>query len=133
MKKLILSLLILAFAGISTVQAQNLSKPKKGNAIRLKEYSLTIKQGEEMDIEMWVVKSKKYKLKLGEPNAKGKKGVNFSFDSKSEDPITYNVKIKVDNDAPTGDHMYVLKVPGVGRNAVKSTTVMIKVINSNSN
>lgn len=133
MKKLTFTLLLFVFAGISTTFAQNLTKPKKGNAIRLKEYTLTIKQGQEMNIDMWVVKSKKYKLKLGEPIAKGKNGINFSFDEKSTDPITYGVKIKVDNNTTVGDHMYILNVPGIGRNAVKSTTIMIKVVQANSN
>lgn len=130
MKKAIITLLLFAFAGTSAAFAQDLSKPKKGNAIRLKEYTLTIQQGQEMDIEMWVVKSKKYKLKLGEPTAKGKDGISFDFASKSESPITYGVKIKVAQSAPVGDHMYVLNVPGTGRNAVKSTTLMIKVVAS---
>ena len=130
MKKAIITLLLLAFAGVSTSFAQDLSKPKKGNAIRLKEYTLTIRQGQEMDIDMWVVKSKKYQLKLGEPTAKGKDGISFDFASKSESPITYGVKIKVSANAPVGNHMYVLNVPGTGRNAVKSTTLMIKVVAS---
>lgn len=130
MKKLIITLLLFAIAGVSTTYAQDLKKPKKGNAIRLKEYTLTLKQGEEVNIDMWVVKSKKYKLNLGAPSAKGKEGINFWFNSKSVEPITYGVKIKADDNAPVGDHMFVLKVPGNGRNAVKSTTLMVKIVQS---
>lgn len=114
--------------GLGEIQAQDLTKPRSGNAIRLKDYSLTIAQGEELDIQMWVVKAKKYKLNLGEPNASGKTGVIFNFDEQEGEQISYDVKIKVDDSTPAGDYMYILKVPGTGRNAVKSTTLMIKVV-----
>ncbi|MFY0593739.1 hypothetical protein [Roseivirga sp.] len=130
MKKLSITLMLLTIVGLSSSFAQNLTKPKKGNAIRLKEYTLTIKQGEEMNIDMWVVKAKKYKLNLGAPEAKGKDGVNFWFNSKSENPITYGVKIKVDQNTPLGDHMYILKVDGNGRNAVKGATILVKVVSA---
>lgn len=130
MKKLIITLLLFAFAGLTTSYAQDLTKPKKGNAIRLKDYTITLKQGEETTFDMWIVKSKKYKLSLGAPAAKGKDGIDFWFNSKSASPITYNVKLKVAENTPVGDHMYILKVPGNGRNAVKSTTLMVKVVQS---
>ena len=133
MKKLITSLMLLTIVGLSTSIAQDLTKPKKGNAIRLKDYTLTIKQGEEVNIDMWVVKSKKYKLTLGAPAAKGKDGVKFWFNAKTEDPLTYGVKIKVDSSTPTGDHMFILNVEGAGRNKVKGTTIMIKVVSAESN
>ncbi|MBO3700415.1 hypothetical protein [Roseivirga sp. E12] len=128
MKKLI-TLLFFAFLGTS-VFAQDLSKPQKGNAIRLKDYTITLKQGEEATFDMWVVKARKYKLNLGAPTAKGKAGIDFWFNSKAQEPITYSVKVKVDDSTPVGDHMFVLKVPGNGRNAVKSTTLMVKVVES---
>lgn len=130
MKKLLTTLILLTIVGLSTTHAQDLSKPQKGNAIRLKDYTITLKQGEEITFDMWVVKSKKYKLNLGAPAAKGKDGINFWFNSKSTTPITYNVKMKVDENTPLGDHMFILKVPGNGRNAVKSTTLMVKVVQS---
>ncbi len=130
MKKLIITLLLFAFAGVSTTYAQDLSKPKKGNAIRLKDYTITLKQGEETNFDMWVVKSKKYKLTLGAPEVKTKDGIDFWFNSKSDEPITYGVKVKIGENAPVGDHMFILKVAGTGRNTVKSTTLMVKVIES---
>lgn len=133
MKKLLTTLMLLTIIGLSTTYAQDLTKPKKGNAIRLKDYTLTIKQGEELNIDMWVVKSKKYKLNIGAPAAKGKSGINFWFNAKSEDPITYGIKIKADDNAATGDHMFILKIPGTGRNAVKGTTIMVKVVSAESN
>lgn len=130
MKKLILTLAF--FTAAVAVQAQDLSKPKNGNAIRLKENVITIEQGEELDIQMWIVKAKKYKLKLGDPKASGKEGVDFAFGSRgAEDPIAYNVKVKVDADTPTGDYNYILKVPGTGRNAVKNTIITVKVVRAN--
>lgn len=130
MKKLAFTIILFSFVGLTSSFAQDLSKPQKGNAIRLKDYTITLKQGEEATFDMWVVKSKKYKLKLGAPAAKGKEGIDFWFNSKSSEPIIYNVKIKIDEDTPTGDHMFVLKVPGIGRNAVKGTTLMVKVVSA---
>ncbi|OEK06351.1 hypothetical protein [Roseivirga misakiensis] len=130
MKKLSITLMLLTIVGLSTSFAQNLTKPKKGNAIRLKDYTLTVKQGQEVNIDMWVVKAKKYKLNLGAPKAKGKDGVDFWFNAKSEDPITFGVKIKVDESTPVGDHMYVLNVDGIGRNAVKGATILLKVVSA---
>lgn len=128
MKKIIPTFFLLAYMGIGELHAQDLSKPKSGNAIRLKDYSITIAQGEELDLEMWVVKSKKYSLKLGEPEASGKSGVLFSFERKEGEPINYEMKLKADTSTPAGNYMYILKVPGQGRNAVKSTTLMVKVV-----
>ena len=128
MKKVIPAFFILAWMGLGEIQAQDLTKPKSGNAIRLKDYTVTIAQGEEVNLDMWVVKAKKYKLKLGAPEASGKTGVVFSFDQKDGEPINYGMKLKVDSSTPAGDYMYILKVPGVGRNAVKSTTLMVKVV-----
>ena len=128
MKKLIATFFILAFIGIGEIHAQDLTQPKSGNAIRLKDYTITIAQGQELNMEMWVVAAKKYKLKLGTPEASGKSGVLFSFDTKNEKPISYDMKLKVDSATPAGDYMYILKVPGTGRNSVKSTTLMVKVV-----
>ncbi|OEK02055.1 hypothetical protein BFP97_11215 [Roseivirga sp. 4D4] len=128
MKKLI-TLLFFVFLGTSAF-AQDLSKPQKGNAIRLKDYTITLKQGEETTFDMWVVKARKYKLNLGAATAKGKDGIDFWFNNKSSDPITYGVRVKVDENTPVGNHMFVLKVDGNGRNAVKSTTLMVKVISA---
>ncbi|GEM_PF-2181899 len=128
MKRIIPAFFILAYMGIGEINAQDLSQPKSGNAIRLKDYTITIAQGEELDLKMWVVAAKKYKLKLGEPEASGKSGVLFSFNEKAEKPIAYDMKVKVDSATPAGDYMYILKVPGTGRNAVKSTTLMVKVV-----
>ena len=128
MKKVIPAFFILAWMGLGEIQAQDLSKPKSGNAIRLKDYTVTVTQGEEVNLDMWVVKAKKYKLKLGEPEAKGKSGVNFTFVAKEGEPINYGVTLKVDNGTPAGDYMYIPKVPGSGRNTVKSTTLMVKVV-----
>ena len=128
MKKVIPAFFLLAWMGIGEIQAQDLSKPKSGNAIRLKDYNVTIAQGEELDLSMWVVKAKKYKLKLGTPVANGKDGVDFTFAQKEGEPINYGMKLKVDKSTPAGNYMYILKVPGVGRNTVKSTTLMVKVV-----
>lgn len=122
--------MLLTIVGLSTSHAQDLTKPKKGNAIRLKDYTITLTQGEEITFDMWVVKSKKYKLNLGAPAAKGKEGIKFWFNSKSAEPLTYNVKMKADEDTPLGDHMFILNVPGNGRNAVKGATLMVKVVQS---
>ena len=116
--------------GLGEIQAQDLSKPKSGNAIRLKDYTVTVAQGEEVNLDMWVVKAKKYKLKLGDPQASGKTGVLFTFAQKDGEPINYDMKLKVDSSTPAGDYMYILKVPGTGRNSVKSTTLMVKVVQS---
>lgn len=128
MKRIIPAFFILAYMGIGEINAQDLTQPKSGNAIRLKDYTITIAQGEELDLKMWVVAAKKYKLKLGDPEASGKSGVLFSFNEKAEQPIAYDMKVKVDSATPAGDYMYILKVPGTGRNAVKSTTLMVKVV-----
>jgi hypothetical protein len=129
MKKIIPTIFILAYMGIGEIQAQDLTQPKSGNAIRLKEYTITVAQGEELNLEMWVVAAKKYKLKLGEPEATGKSGVLFTFKGKEEEnPRAYDMKVKVDSATPAGNYMYILKVPGTGRNAVKSTTLMVKVV-----
>ena len=128
MRKVIPAFFILAYMGIGEIQAQDLTKPKSGNAIRLKEYTVTVAQGDELDLEMWVVKAKKYKLNLGDPQANGKDGVDFTFANKNDNPITYGMKLKVDESTPTGNYMYILKVPGTGRSAVKSTTLMVKVV-----
>lgn len=129
MKKLTITLLLIVFAGFGAY-AQDLSKPQKGNAIRLKDYTITVKQGQETTFDMWVVKARKYKLNLGAATAKGKDGIDFWFNNKSDNPITYGVKVKVDENAPLGDHMFVLKVDGNGRNSVKSTTLMVKVVSA---
>lgn len=128
MRKFIPTFLLLAFIGLGEIQAQNLTQPKSGNAIRLKNYTITVTQGEQLDLKMWVVAAKKYKLKLGVPEASGKSGVLFTFGAKDESPIAYDMKVKVDSATPAGDYMYILKVPGNGRNAVKSTTLMVKVV-----
>lgn len=128
MRKVITTIFILAFIGIGEIHAQDLTQPKSGNAIRLKDYTITIAQGEELDLEMWVVAAKKYKLKLGQPEASGKSGVLFTFGNKDENPIAYDMKVKVDGATPAGNYMYILKVPGTGRNAVKSTTLMVNVV-----
>ena len=130
MKKVIPAFFILAWMGLGEIQAQDLSKPKSGNAIRLKDYTVTVAQGEEVNLDMWVVKAKKYKLKLGDPQASGKTGVLFTFAQKDGEPINYDMKLKVDSSTPAGDYMYILKVPGTGRNSVKSTTLMVKVVQS---
>ncbi|MCE7994467.1 MAG: hypothetical protein HEP71_20945 [Roseivirga sp.] len=128
MRKVIPAFFILAYIGIGEIHAQDLTQPKSGNAIRLKEYTVTIAQGEELNLEMWVVAAKKYKLKLGQPEASGKSGVLFTFGTKDKTPISYDMKLKVDSSTPAGDYMYILKVPGTGRNTVKSTTLMVKVV-----
>lgn len=128
MRKVIPAFFILAYMGIGEIHAQNLTQPKSGNAIRLKEYTITIAQGEELNLEMWVVAAKKYKLKLGQPEASGKSGVLFTFGTKDESPIAYDMKVKADSATPAGNYMYILNVPGTGRNAVKSTTLMVKVV-----
>lgn len=114
--------------GIGEIHSQDLTQPKSGNAIRLKDYTITVAQGEELDMKMWVVAAKKYKLKLGDPEASGKSGVLFSFEEKADNPISYDMKVKVDSATPAGNYMYILKVPGTGRNTVKSTTLMVKVV-----
>jgi len=128
MRKVIPAFFILAWMGLGEIQAQDLSKPKSGNAIRLKDYTVTVAQGEELNLDMFVVKAKKYKLKLGQPEASGKTGVIFTFESKEGEHINYDMKLKVDSSTPAGDYMYILKVPGTGRNSVKSTTLMVKVV-----
>lgn len=128
MRKVIPAFFILAYIGIGEIHAQDLTQPKSGNAIRLKDYTVTVAQGEELNLEMWVVAAKKYKLKLGQPEASGKSGVLFTFGAKEKTPISYDMKLKVDSATPAGDYMYILKVPGTGRNAVKSTTLMVKVV-----
>lgn len=128
MRKIIPAFFILAYMGIGEIHAQDLTQPKSGNAIRLKDYTITVAQGEELDMKMWVVAAKKYKLKLGDPEASGKSGVLFSFGEKAKDPISYDMKVRVDSATPAGNYMYILKVPGSGRNTVKSTTLMVKVV-----
>jgi hypothetical protein len=128
MKKAILFTFMLALVGFNTIQAQDLTPPKSGNEIRLKDFTVTIAQGETLDANLWVVKSKKYKLVLGTPEASGKAGVEFDFNEKSDEELTYDMKIKVDGSTPVGDYIYILKVPGVGRNAVKGSTLKVKVV-----
>lgn len=128
MRKILLSFFSLMLIGLVDLSAQDLSKPKSGNAIRLKEYSVTIAQGETLNADIWVVKAKKYKLNLGTPDASGKAGISFDFESKQADPIQFGMQIKVDASMPAGDYMYILNVPGNGRSAVKSTTIMVKVV-----
>uniref|UniRef100_UPI00404714A3 hypothetical protein n=1 Tax=Roseivirga sp. TaxID=1964215 RepID=UPI00404714A3 len=128
MKKAILFTFMLALVGLNSIQAQDLTQPKSGNEIRLKDFTVTIAQGETLDANLWVVKSKKYKLVLGTPEASGKAGVEFNFNEKSGEELTYDMKIKVDSATPVGDYVYILKVPGTGRNAVKGSTLKVKVV-----
>ena len=128
MKKAILFTFMLALVGFNSIQAQDLTPPKSGNEIRLKDFTVTIAQGETLDANLWVVKSKKYKLVLGTPEASGNEGVEFNFNEKSDEELTYDMKIKVDSATPVGDYIYILKVPGTGRNAVKGSTLKVKVV-----
>lgn len=130
MKRIIPVFILFATLGIGNLKGQDLTKPKSGNAIRLKDYSLTLNQGQEVEAKMWVVKSKKYKLSLDEPKANAKEGITFSFTEGSveDDPIVYGMKIKVADSVPEGEYLCILKVPGTGRNAVTGTTINIKVI-----
>jgi hypothetical protein len=128
MKKAILFTFMLALVGFNSIQAQDLTPPKSGNEIRLKDFTVTIAQGETLDANLWVVKSKKYKLVLGTPEANGNEGVEFNFNEKSDEELTYDMKIKVDSATPVGDYIYILKVPGTGRNAVKGSTLKVKVV-----
>ncbi|KYG73197.1 hypothetical protein [Roseivirga echinicomitans] len=130
MKRIIPLFVILLFVGLGNLSAQNLEKPRSGNEIRLKDYTVTVAQGEEIDLQMWVVKAKKYNLVVEEPKASGKEGINFTFTKKDdvEDPLTYDMKVKVDASTPVGDYLCILKVPGKGRSAITGSTIKIKVV-----
>tara|TARA_A100000171_G_scaffold51551_1_gene66216 strand:+ start:364 stop:765 length:402 start_codon:yes stop_codon:yes gene_type:complete len=130
MKRIIPLFVILLLAGLGNLSAQNLEKPRSGNEIRLKDYTVTVAQGEEIDLQMWVVKAKKYNLVVEEPKASAKEGIHFTFEQQTEveDPLTYDMKVKVDASTPVGDYLCILKVPGKGRSAVTGSTIKIKVV-----
>ncbi|MGW8121905.1 hypothetical protein ACV07N_04530 [Roseivirga echinicomitans] len=130
MKRFIPLFAILLFAGLGSLNAQNLEKPSSGNEIRLKDYTVTVAQGAEIDLQMWVVKAKKYNLVLEDPKASADDGIKFTFKQKAdiEDPLTYGMKVKVDASTPVGDYLCILNVPGKGRSAVTGTTIKIKVV-----
>ncbi|MFT7269747.1 MAG: hypothetical protein ACI905_001972 [Roseivirga sp.] len=128
MKKLIFLSLLLTLMSMGTAMAQNLTPPKSGNAIRLKDYTISVPQGQSLDAQMWVVKSKKYKIDLGTPKASGNEGVEFVFEEVTGEENIFSIQVKVDAVTPIGDYMYILMVPGTGRNAVTGTTLKIKVV-----
>ncbi|KOF03329.1 hypothetical protein [Roseivirga seohaensis] len=130
MKRTLSLFAILLFAGLGNLNAQNLEKPRSGNEIRLKDYTVTVAQGEEIDLQMWVVKAKKYNLVVEAPKASAKEGIHFTFEQQTEveDPLTYDMKVKVDASTPVGDYLCILKVPGKGRSAVTGSTIKIKVV-----
>jgi hypothetical protein len=127
MKRIILLSLLLSVMSFTTTIAQNLTPPKSGNAIRLKEYTVTVPQGTSMDAQLWVVKAKKYKLDLGTPEASGNEGVDFVFAEVGAEENVFSMKVKVATSTPIGEYLYILKVPGRGRSLVTGTTLKIKV------
>ena len=131
MKKLTLTFLFLC--ATVAINAQDLSKPKNGNAIRLKDYNVVIKPGSELEIPMWVVKSKKYKLKLKDPVTSGTAGIDFQFTRvQGEDPMKWKVKLNANKEMKEGTYNYIIRIPGYGRNAVKNALIMVKVVGSDT-
>lgn len=109
-------------------QAQNLTPPDDGAAVRLMDTKLEVSTAKEFSTDVWLVKSKRYtKRAFGNLQAKAPKGVEIYFQPKDDNKNVFTMNIKVTEEADLGKYMVIIKGSGENSQKVKSSLLSLVI------
>ena len=132
MKKIYTTLMALLLLNVGSLQAQDLTPPKDGAAIRLSTNKIEVSPAKDYTADVWLVKSKRYSSReFGGLQAKGPSGVNVSFEPKDENKDVFSMKIEVGKEVSPGK--FTVMIRGQGENAQKIKSSVVSLIISEGN
>lgn len=128
MKKFTIPLFILFFFAFSSIQAQDLTPPKDGAALRMKSHNHEIKVGDAASTDVWLVRSKKRKKTSFEGlKATSPKGLEVDFEPSTDNPDHYTMKISANTEVKPGQYMLIIKGDGNNAHRLTGTTCTLTV------
>lgn len=128
MKKIIIPFFVIFLFSFSQIQAQDLTPPKDGAALRMKSHNHEIKVGDDASTDVWLVRSKKRKKTSFEGlKASAPKGLEVNFEPSSDNPDLYTMKISANSEVVPGQYMLIIKGDGNNAHRLTGTTCTLTV------
>lgn len=128
MKKFTIPLFAILLFSFASINAQDLTPPKDGAALRMKSNNHEIKIGDAASTDIWLVRSKRGKKTSFEGlKATAPKGLEINFEASSDDPDHYTMQVSANSELQPGQYMLIIKGDGNNSHRLTGTTCTLTV------